>query len=107
MSDPSTGSGQSPATGSGQRLSTSSGQRFSGGSRRLLERTLAKLRQRTTREDERTPAVRLSASAFRAVVDERLRNLERQLDEVKARVHGLLFLLAGAVAAQLILRLLE
>ena len=91
MSDPSARSKQRPATGSG----------------RLLERTLAKLRQRTTGEDERTPAVQLSASAFRAVVDERLRNLERQLDEVKARVHGLLFLLAGAVAAQLILRLLE
>jgi len=99
MSDPSTGSGQGPSTGSGQRLS--------GGSGRLLERTLAKLRQRTRREDERTPAAQLSPAAFRAVVDERLRNLERQLDEMKARVHGLLFLLAGAVAAQLVLRLLE
>ncbi len=107
MSDPSTGSGQGPSTGLGQRLSGGSGQRPSTGSRRLLERTLAKLRQRTTREDERTPAVQLSPAAFRAVVDERLRNLERQLDEVKARVHGLIFLLAGAVATQLVLRLLE
>ena len=48
----------------------------------------------------------LSAGAFRAVMDERLRNLERQLDEVKGRVNGLLFLLAGAVASQSVLRLL-
>ncbi|MEX0785122.1 MAG: hypothetical protein WD939_00650 [Dehalococcoidia bacterium] len=39
------------------------------------------------------------------MVDERLRYLERQLDEVKTRVNGLLFLLAGTVATQLILRL--
>lgn len=49
----------------------------------------------------------LSAGAFRAAVDERLRSLERQLDEVKGRVNGLLFLLAGAVATQVILKLLE
>jgi hypothetical protein len=47
----------------------------------------------------------LSPGAFRAVVDERLRNLERQLDEVKGRVNGLIFLLAGAVASQIVLRI--
>ena len=73
----------------------------------VLERTLARLRRRRVeRDDERLPAARLSAAAFRAVVDERLRSLERQLDEVKGRVNGLIFLLAGTVAAQLILRLL-
>ncbi len=70
--------------------------------RRLLERTLARFR---------APAAhtihtgRLSPEAFRAVVDERLRSLEHQLNEVKGRVNGLIFLLAGAVATQLILRL--
>ncbi len=44
--------------------------------------------------------------AFRAVIVERLRNLERQLDEVKGRVNGLIFLLGGAVAVQFVLRLL-
>ena len=44
--------------------------------------------------------------AFRAVIEERLRNLERQLDEVKGRVNGLIFLLVGAVAVQFVLRLL-
>jgi len=73
--------------------------------RSVLERTLARLR-RVDREAEHEPAQRLSAAAFRAVVDERLRSLERQLDEVKGRVNGLIFLLAGAVASQIVLRLL-
>jgi hypothetical protein len=44
--------------------------------------------------------------SFRAAVDLRLQNLERQLDELKGRINGLLFLLAGAVATNVILRLL-
>jgi hypothetical protein len=43
--------------------------------------------------------------AFRFVVEERLASMQRQLDEVKARVNGLLFLLAGAVASEFIMRL--
>ncbi len=70
--------------------------------RGLLERTLKQIGRR-----RETPSAHawLSPQAFRAVMDERLRSLERQLDEVKGRVNGLIFLLAGAVAAQLILRL--
>ena len=68
-----------------------------------LERALARLRRSREREDG-APA-QLSAAAFQAVVHERLRSLERQLDEVKGRVNGLIFLLAGTVAAQLVLRL--
>ncbi len=75
-----------------------------GSGRRVLERTLARFRRREGRHEGETPA--RSASAFRAVVEERLRSLERQLDEVKGRVNGLIFLLAGAVAAQFVLRLL-
>ena len=44
-------------------------------------------------------------SSFRATVDLRLSNLERQLDELRTRINGLLFLLAGAVATQIVLRL--
>ena len=53
-----------------------------------LERALARLRptERAGQGDGGEPAARLSADAFRAVVDERLRSLERQLDEVKGRV---------------------
>ncbi len=48
-----------------------------------------------------------SAAAFRAAVEERLRALERELAEVKGRVNGLIFLIAGTVAAQIILRLIQ
>jgi hypothetical protein len=73
----------------------------------VLERTLTWLRRRSraARDDERELAARLSPAAFRAVVDERLRSLERQLDEVKGRVNGLIFLLAGTVAVQFVLQL--
>ncbi len=69
---------------------------------RLLERTLARFRAPAP---DNAHTVRLSPETFRAVVDERLRSLEHQLNEVKGRVNGLIFLLAGAVATQLILRL--
>ncbi len=71
-----------------------------------LERAIARLRRRRPEPLGNEPLAGLSPEAFRAVVDERLRNLERQLDEVKGRVNGLIFLLAGAVATQLVLRLL-
>ena len=76
--------------------------------RGMLERTLARLRRsRAGRASEAAPSPpALSAATFRAVMDERLRNLERQLDEVKGRVNGLILLLAGAVAVQFVLRLL-
>ena len=48
-----------------------------------------------------------SAAAFRASVEERLRALEREMAEVKGRINGLIFLIAGTVAAQVILRLIE
>ncbi|HZP58348.1 MAG TPA: hypothetical protein VFC53_12470 [Dehalococcoidia bacterium] len=55
-----------------------------------------------------TPAdeARMSAPAFRAAVAARLRALERDVAEVRARVNGLLFVVAGAVITQLVLRLL-
>jgi hypothetical protein len=46
------------------------------------------------------------AAAFRARVDERLRSLEAEVAEVKSRVNGLLFFIAGTVIAQALLRLL-
>ena len=71
-------------------------------SSRLLERTLARFRAPAP---DTAHELRLSPETFRAVVDERLRSLEHQLQEVKGRVNGLIFLLAGAVATQFILRL--
>ncbi len=46
-------------------------------------------------------------AAFQAVVEERLRNLEAEVAEVKGRVNGLIFLIAGTVAAQVLLRLFQ
>lgn len=73
---------------------------------REMERTLATLRRRRSAPDdgERQP---LTASAFRAVVFERLSNLEGQVAEVKGRVNGLIFLIAGTVVTQVVLRLIS
>jgi hypothetical protein len=87
----------SPSTGSGHRPST--------GPRHALEEALATLSRR--RQEGQSELVEsLSPGAFRAVVDERLGNVERQLDELKGRVNGLLFLVAGTVLAQVLIRLL-
>ena len=69
-----------------------------------LEDVLGRIARRR-RPAQSIADVAMSPQAFRAVVDERLRSLERQLDEVKGRVNGLIFLLAGAVATQVVLRL--
>ena len=74
---------------------------------REIERALAFLLRRRNRTERSQPPAQPSGdrASFRATVDLRLSNLERQLDEVKGRVNGLLFLLAGAVATQVILKL--
>lgn len=71
---------------------------------RELERAIAAFRRRKT-TDGATEAADADDASFRAAVDVRLQNLERQLDELKGRINGLLFLLAGAVATQVVIRL--
>jgi len=61
----------------------------------------------TVRAAQRGGPRRGSAAAFRASVEERLRALERETGEVKGRINGLMFLIAGTVAAQVILRLIQ
>ncbi len=46
----------------------------------------------------------LSAPAFRALVAERLRSLERDTTEIRTRINGLLFVVAGAVFTELVTR---
>ena len=74
---------------------------------REIERALAFLVRRRNRSARSRPSDKNSGNraSFRATVDLRLSNLERQLDELKGRINGLLFLLAGAVATQVILKL--
>jgi hypothetical protein len=62
----------------------------------------------TTADEERTKngTRRITeAAAFRARVDERLKALESEITEVKTRINGLLFFIAGTVLAQALLRL--
>ena len=63
-------------------------------------------RRRGTQAGPRGPQ-QGSAAAFRAAVEERLRALEREMAEVKSRINGLIFLIAGTVATQVILRLMQ
>jgi hypothetical protein len=70
------------------------------------EATPAAGQPRPQRRTPRRPGVRGSA-AFHAVVEERLRSLEKQLDEVKGRVNGLIFLIIGVVITQVVLGLVR
>jgi len=69
-----------------------------------LERALARFRRRPDDGAEGETA-RLSAAEFRAATEQRLRALEREVAEVKGRVNGLIFVVAGAVITQVVLRL--
>lgn len=73
---------------------------------RELERAIAAFRKRKTLPAPHPQLMESDDASFRAAVDVRLQNLERQLDELKSRINGLLFLLAGAVATNIVLRLL-
>ena len=72
-----------------------------------IERAIGRLARRRdrARRAEAEPLESMSAPAFRGVVAERLRALERDVGEVRARVNGLLFVVAGAVVTQVVLRL--
>ena len=70
-----------------------------------LEQAFARFRRR--RPEEASIGARVSAAAFRTAVELRLGNVERELGEVKGRVNGLIFLVAGTVVAQVVLKLVQ
>ena len=70
-----------------------------------LERALARFRR--GRADDGDSRARVSAAEFRAATEERLRSLEREVAEVKGRINGLIFVVAGAVITQVVLRLVQ
>lgn len=74
---------------------------------RVLESAIRRFAQRRAGASERAVARTdaMSAAAFRASVAERLRALERDVGEVRTRLNGLLFVVAGAVVTQVLLRL--
>ena len=52
------------------------------------------------------PGVLVSAAAFRAAVELRLANLEREVGDLKGRLNGLIFVVLGAVISQVVLRVM-
>ncbi len=79
---------------------------------RSLERTLQRFRTPPAGGDPDGSAgrvdvaSRVSTAAFRAAIEERMRNVERDLGDIKNRVTGLIFLLAGTVITQLLVRVM-
>jgi IS4 transposase len=71
-----------------------------------LERALAQFRRRQ-RAAEKEGTKPSNGDPFRAVVEERLRHLEQQLGELKGRVNGLIFLVAGTALTQVIIKLIQ
>jgi hypothetical protein len=61
--------------------------------------------RRTRTQTPEALAAPMGAPEFRAAVAERLRALERDVGEVRSRVNGLLFMVAGAAVTQVVLRL--
>ncbi len=70
-----------------------------------LERAIARFGRRP--DDGGDTWGRISAAEFRAATEQRLRSLEREVAEVKGRVNGLMFVVAGAVITQVVLRLVQ
>ncbi len=68
-----------------------------------LERAIARFR-RSPERNGNAPK-RSSVAAFRAAVELRLSNLERDVGDLKGRINGLIFVVLGAVIAQVVLRL--
>ena len=65
-----------------------------------LKNALRKLRKPSS------PGVNLSpASTFDALLEQRLGQMEHNVDDLKARVNGLVVLVAGAVIVQIVLGL--
>jgi len=72
-----------------------------------LEQALARFRhgRQAAQEAAKPPTGR--GDAFRARVEERLRNLEQQVSEIKGRINGLIFLVAGTALTQVIIKVLQ
>jgi hypothetical protein len=67
-----------------------------------LERALSRFRHRPSTDGD--VSSRVSAAAFRAMISERLRSVERDIADVKVRVNGLIFVVLAAVITQLLMK---
>ena len=72
-----------------------------------LEQALTRFRRGRQAAQEAAKPPTGGGDAFRARVEERLRNLEQQVSEIKGRVNGLIFLVAGTALTQVIIKVLQ
>lgn len=63
-----------------------------------LKDAIGRLRKPSSHRVDLSPA-----STFDAVLEQRVSQLERHVDEVRTRVNGLVFLVTGAVVVQVVL----
>ncbi|MBI4297845.1 MAG: hypothetical protein HY676_04870 [Chloroflexi bacterium] len=63
---------------------------------------LRRLRRPSPKPVNLTPA-----STFEAILEERIQGLAHQVDELKSRVNGLVFVVVGAVVVQIVLGLVK
>jgi len=68
-----------------------------------LERDISRFRD-VRRDGAPDVSARISAAALRAAIEMRMRNLERDVGEVKGRLNGLIFVVIGAGVTQVVLR---
>ena len=69
-----------------------------------LERSIARFRRPSS---DGGANARISAAAFRAAVEQRLGNLERDMGDLKGRLNGLIFLVIGTVLTQVLLKVVQ
>ena len=63
---------------------------------------------RLSPEDGRKGAVNVAPGcAFGAVVDQRLKDIEGSLSELRSRLNGLIFIIVGAVLIEVVMRLVR
>ena len=72
----------------------------------LLERALRRWR-RAAKTEAVTVIDLAPSSGFDVLIQERIRGLEDGLREIKSRVNGLIFLVAGVVIVQVVLRVVS
>lgn len=73
----------------------------------MAHEELAQALRRLARGRRRDPVSVEPGCPFGAVVRQRVADLERQVDDVQGRLYGLLFLVAGAVVVDIVLRLVR